>query len=159
MGSGRGIVARLKETGAELGPPVGLPKLSFALPDDLCAFYEACGGARLFAEREYATRLLSPEAFEPVDLVMGEGTEPDGTSASWFVFADDESGNLLSIDLSPDRQGWCYDTQIGRYGNPGDCPVIARSFTEFVERTLAAEGGYWYWLRDDFIPYGDAYEG
>lgn len=144
----------------ELEPPAGRPKAgAYALPGDLAEFYDRFGGALIHAQSAYPTRILPPGALEPTDAMMwAEGEEPDLPTPSWFLVADDNSGNYVSIDLSPDRLGWCYDTQIGCYGDPGGCMVVARSFTEYLRRTLDGGGGRYYWLQEGFVPYGDAYD-
>lgn len=65
----------------------------------------------------------------------------------------------ISVDCSPQRLGLCYDSFWDRHGVVGDCAVLARSFTELLQRLFEARGGYWYWLRDDAPNYGDAYDG
>jgi hypothetical protein len=42
-------------------------------------------------------------------------------------------------------------------GHPGENPVIALSFTELLERLLDS-GEHPYWLRPEFVRYGDAEE-
>lgn len=39
----------------------------------------------------------------------------------------------------------------------GECPVIAISFTELVERLFSNKGKSLYWLDDSFVYIGDAY--
>ena len=41
----------------------------------------------------------------------------------------------------------------------GECPIIARTFTELLENLVCNKGKHWYWLRDEFIQIGDAYDG
>jgi len=36
--------------------------------------------------------------------------------------------------------------------------IIATSFTDLIERLISSDGKLWYWLRDDFISLGDAYD-
>ena len=145
----------------ELFPPTGQPQTgALGLPEDVKSFFERCGGALIFGESEYPTRILAPGETIPTDDLMWDGEPaPDESSSTWFLVADDGSGNYVSIDLAPDRLGWCYDTQLGRYGSPGDCPVIARSLAEFLRRTLDREGERYFWLVRGFVPYGDAYDG
>ena len=40
----------------------------------------------------------------------------------------------------------------------GDCPVIAKSFTELLSQLVKNKGKRWYWLKEDFESLGDAYD-
>lgn len=149
-----------------LDSPTGFPDADpWRLPDDLAIFYGRYGGAILFEDGFGLVSLSTPGEFVPIDRIMWEdgpltweGGPPGNSSESWFVLANDHAGNPVSIDLRPERCGWCYDTMIGHYGGPGDCMVIALSFTEFLFRSLGTNGENWYWLQDGFVPYGDAYD-
>jgi glycosyltransferase involved in cell wall biosynthesis len=39
----------------------------------------------------------------------------------------------------------------------GECPVIAKSFTELLNQLVQNNGERWYWLKEDFESLGDAY--
>jgi hypothetical protein len=52
----------------------------------------------------------------------------------------------------------CYDSFHEVHGMPGSCAVVALSFTDLLERLLAARGGHWYWLEPGFASLGDAYD-
>jgi hypothetical protein len=146
--------------GCSLEPPGGPPPLEprHALPDDLRAFYEACGGARLFEGAHYAVRISGPAELVPSNPeIIGEQVDDDITS-SWYIVARDDEGNAISIDLEPARLGRCYDSFVDVHGVAGSCAVVALSFTELVERLVASAGGHWYWLEPDWQPIGDAYE-
>ncbi len=144
----------------EVLPTGGLPKIdpSFVLPDDLRDFYELCGGLTLYKDSPYTAIFVSPKLLVPANpLIVGEAVETD-ISASWHILVDDTNGDYLTIDLSPERLGRCYDSFYDRHGVPGSCPIIARSFSELLERLIENRGDHWYWLRPDFKSIGDAYD-
>ena len=60
--------------------------------------------------------------------------------------------------MSKDRLGYCYDSFWDRYSVVGEQSIIAKSFTELLERIYASKGNMWYWMREDFSSYGDAYD-
>ncbi len=145
----------------EVNPPAGLPELlntKHHLPDDLKEFYTLCGGLALFLDSDYPIYIASPQEFVPANPVIVGELCPDDRSAEWYIIADDRNGQYLTIDLSPKRLGQCYDSFWDRHGLPGDCPIIARSFSELLCSLVRSRGGYWYWLRDDFPAIGDAYD-
>ena len=146
--------------GSILMPPQGLPTIteSHNLPTDLANFYRLCGGMTLFATLEYPITIVSPDAFVLANpLIVGELWEYD-ISSSWYIMSRDRNNEALTIDLHPSRLGKCYDSFYERHGVRGSCPIIARSFTDFFSRILNARGGYYYWLQNDFISLGDAYD-
>lgn len=130
----------------------------YALPVDLLEFYTACGGVSLFKGQIYSYRILQPtEMILANPILIGERAEYDIT-ASWYLLASDQDNQYLTIDCFPNRLGRCYDSYIDRHGIVGACPIIAASFTDLLERLLRTQGGYPYWMRDDFVSLGDAYD-
>ncbi len=143
----------------EVLPAEGLPTIgpSFVLPDDLKTFYEVCGGLILYRGGPYTSVFVSPNRVVPANpVIVGEAVETD-ISASWHILVDDTNGDYLTIDLSPERLGRCYDSFYDRHGVPGSCAIIARSFSELLERLIDNRGEHWYWLRSGFKSLGDAY--
>ncbi|MDR6226822.1 SMI1/KNR4 family protein [Desmospora profundinema] len=141
--------------------PSGLPdkKPQHMLPADLKDFYELCSGAVLFEESDYPIRLLKSDEFALANpIIIGEQIERDIT-ADWYIVAQGGSEEYVSIDLNQSRLGKCYDSFWDRHGVAGDCAIIAQSFTELLERLMQQKGQEHYWLRDDFVSYGDAYDG
>lgn len=66
---------------------------------------------------------------------------------------------LIAIDTHEERFGW-----IGHYWYESDLscggfPVVAHSFTEWLERTLASGPDIRYWEREDFVDLGPAIPG
>jgi hypothetical protein len=140
--------------------PVGLPLVGEgkALPSDLEQFYSLCGGMDLFRNEPYSLAIVPPSQFVLANpVIVGELVEDD-ISSSWYIIGDDHNGDYLTIDLSKERLGRCYDSFFDRHGIVGSCPIIATSFTDLLFRLYENRGQYWYWLRTDFLSLGDAYD-
>ena len=148
--------------GCDLLPRAGQPSLGpgLALPEDLRAFYDLCGGAVLFHDALYSVVIRGPESLVPANpVIIGEPC-PEDLTGTWHLVADGSDGSqFMSIDLHPDRLGRCYDSFHEIHGVAGSCPVIAASFTDFLERLVVSAGGRWFWLEPGFEPLGDAYDG
>jgi hypothetical protein len=76
----------------------------------------------------------------------------------------------LAIDLNPERFGWIINVWYNPNLAEGDYPVVAHSFTEWLERTLDAGPGIacydagpgkacYYWASPDFVDMGPAIPG
>ena len=94
--------------------------------------------------------------------VLGETVEDDH-SHHWWTLAQDDMGEYVSIDLSPERQGWCVDSFHELHGVAGSSPVLAHSFGALIAQCLDSlalpdEWGPMFWLRDGFAALGDAYD-
>jgi hypothetical protein len=142
-------------------PPNGLPDIEekYQLPDDIKEFYHLCGGVCLYINGECTANIVPSNEFIPANpVIVGERCEDDITS-NWYIIANDGNGDYLTIDLKEERLGRCYDSFWDRHGIVGECPIIANSFIELLEHLIDNKGQYWYWLRDDFETYGDAYDG
>ncbi|WP_019636959.1 SMI1/KNR4 family protein [Paenibacillus fonticola] len=141
--------------------PTGLPVINEArhiLPSDLNEFYRLCGGLVLFENEEYPIYVVSPDKLVLANpIIVGELCEED-ISSNWYIICNDGKDEYLTIDLSEDRLGRCYDSFFDRHGLAGESQIIATSFTDLLERLIKNKGQYWYWLRSDFISLGDAYD-
>jgi hypothetical protein len=148
------------EANCTISPPTGIPAIApeHALPDDVLAFYRVAGGVSLFVGSDYEYVIVPPGEVRPTNAVMRIDSMEDDISEAWYVIADDRGGDYLSIDLHPARLGRCYDSFHETHGFVGDTPIIARSFTELLQRLFENRGAYPYWLRDDFQRIGDAYD-
>lgn len=138
----------------------GIPKVyeNHMLPSDLNKFYQLCGGMSLFKESEYGMDILSPEKFVLANpIIVGELCEED-ISSEWYTICEDSSGNFITIDLNTKRIGKCYDSFWDRHGVVGECAIIANSFTELVDKLYRNRGKSLFWLDDDFLYLGDAYD-
>jgi len=146
--------------GCVVRPPAGLPAIGVGhvLPDDLRAFYGACGGVDLYLGALYPISLLPAAELVPANPVLVGEQYEDDRSASWYLVARSDQGEHVSIDLHPDRLGRCYDSFPEVHAVAGSSAVVAASFTDLFAQLLAARGGRWYWLEDDFRSLGDAYD-
>jgi len=147
-------------SGCEVYQSQGQPDVSahHVLPDDLRRFYALCGGLSLYERANYPVFFSRPKEVVPANPVIAGEQVGDDISASWYVIANDGAGEYLTIDLHPQRLGRCYDSFSDRHGVAGSCPIIATSFTDFLERLVANQGRHWYWLEPDFRSLGDAYD-
>ena len=154
-----------KAADCESLPPAGLPVDVDAtlLPTDVVEFYSRCGGLELFKGSSYSVEIVRPSDFvlsNPEILPAGWERDvlPDDISNDWFVIGRSGEEQYFSIDLASDRVGRCYDSFWETHASPGESPIVARSFTEFLDSLLKAEGQYWYWLAEGFSSLGDAYD-
>ncbi len=140
--------------------PEGLPRIrkNESMPDDLRRFYTRCGGIYLFEDQSYALTIVPPTRCIPANPVMVGELFEDDISSTWYIIADDGNSDYLTIDLSPQRLGRCYNSFEDVHGVAGSCPIIAPSFTDLLTRLYENQGQYWYWLRPDFVALGDAYD-
>lgn len=150
--------------GCILSPPKGVPKVKdpYVLPADMMEFYKLCGGIKFFEGSDYEIEIVSPEKVQlsnPVILPEEWKTDiaSDDISNGWYIIAEAGPEQRVSIDLNRKRLGKCYDSFWDIHASPGECPVIAKSFTVLIEKIFNANGGYWFWLSDDFESLGDAY--
>ncbi|EPZ37121.1 MULTISPECIES: SMI1/KNR4 family protein [Bacillales] len=155
------LINKIKNLGdCVVYPPAGIPNVSTShiLPDDVYKFYELCGGALLFEKADYSILIVPPQDFQLANpIIVGELCEED-ISSDWYICATDRNGEYITIDLNPGRLGRCYDSFYDRHGVVGECSIIATSFTDLLERLIENRGRHWYWLQEDFIPLGDAYD-
>ena len=146
--------------GCSVLPPAGLPQVDppLRLPGDLGRFYELCGGADLFLSQDYGITISPPGQLIPSNIAIIGEQYPDDITATWFTIGVTPDSDYISIDLSPERNGRCYDSFHDSHGIVGSSPVIAVSFADLLERLLRSRGGYWYWLDAHFSDLGDAYD-
>ena len=138
----------------------GLPYVEdkYVLPNDLVEFYSICGGIELYKNSDYSIRIVSPDEFMPINpLIINERAYED-ISSDWYLLASDDSGQFISIDLNRKRFGRCYDSFHETHGLVGECPIIAYSFTSFLQAIIDNKGQHWFWLQNDFNQLGDAYD-
>jgi hypothetical protein len=142
-------------------PRQGLPAIGGGLdiPADLMEFYELCGGVDLYESSEFPISIAPPTEFQPSNIVIIGEQYPDDISSSWYIVAETPDSEHLSIDLSPERQGRCYDSFHDVHGIVGSSPIIASNFSELLGRLLENAGRHWYWLQPGFVSLGDAYGG
>ncbi len=162
------LLALIRATpGCKVDEPMGLPiiEAKHSLPEDLRNFYLLCGGVTLAKGSPYAVSIVPPDRCvlaNPVilgDLAdLAKSEEEEDISWLWYIIANCGNGDYLTIDLSQERLGRCYDSFHETHGLQGNTPIIAFSFTELLTSLFQGRGQYWYWLQPDFVPFGDAYQ-
>jgi len=153
-------------TNIKVFDPTGIPSIDkkHVLPEDLKLFYELCGGIEIYKDEENPIEILPPKKVVRANpIIIGEitgmpnnGIPKNDISEDWYVIACDYNGDYLTIDLGRDRLGRCYDSFHELH--PGNSPIIAKSFTDLLERLIDNRGQHWYWLREDFVSLGEAYD-
>lgn len=151
-----------KDPHCQVAPSVGQPHTQspYVVPDDLQEFYGLCGGAVLNLGGPFSWSISAPEDLAETNLEMlGEQGLGDIT-ASWHVIAreGDSSASLISIDLSRNRLGWCYDSFYEVHGVVGSCAVLSHSFADLLAQLITARGEVIFWAEDGFVSLGDAYD-
>ncbi|RAV13660.1 SMI1/KNR4 family protein [Paenibacillus contaminans] len=140
-------------------PPNGLPQTDkYNLPTDLKRFYGLCGGVRLFENKDYHCQIVQSTEFVFSNPVIVGGYIDEDISSHWFIVGHDGNGDYISIDLHNERLGICYDSFWDRHGVVGECPIIAKSFTELLNQLVQNNGERWYWLKEEIESLGDAYD-
>jgi len=147
--------------------PSGLPTVRepHVLPNDLKDFYHLCGGVILYSQSAYTIKIVSPNDFALANPKIFESfsreelaESKEDISWSWYIVAEGENSQYITIDLDPTRLGRCYDSFWDSYAMAGSSPIVARSFTELLNNLIANKGQHWYWLQPDFESLGDAYD-
>ena len=151
-----------KNPNFEVKEPIGFPMLKkgHIIPKDMKEFYSICGGIICYVEEGgFPMEILSPVDIRHANSVLiGEECEND-ISYTWYLIADAEDGNYISIDCSESRLGRCYESFEYSHAVKGHCPVIAMSFTELLVRILNYKGDYFFWKDNpQFNVHGDAYD-
>lgn len=135
---------------------------SFSLPADYQRWAELTSGGRVLGlDEEVALHVLPPSEVELATPIIAMCQVPQGDiSDDWVVVAymGDRTWYLV-MDLHPDRLGKIYDGFWDIYASYGNCPVVATSFTDMLERAFASRGQRAWWLEDGFGSLGDAYDG
>lgn len=136
------------------------------LPEDLKYFYQNYDGIDFYKNESFGIKIVSYQEFKvtntvlfPEDDIIWEELEGD-ISNNWYLIASSEElGQYISIDLSQgEKKGYCYDSFIETHSHPEDSMIIAKSFTELLERIYESKGKEWYWTLQSFSNYGDAYD-
>jgi hypothetical protein len=144
----------------DLPPPPPNPR---SFPNYLITFYRLCGGMVLFPARSFGFQIVPQEEMKPAtpllkgDFYLEHKEDFDSDiSSGWYLIArGTNSMECVTIDLSESRRGYCYDSFWDVYATP-DSKIVAKSFTELVERLYQAKGNAVYWA-DNSFDYGTAY--
>lgn len=136
-------------------PPLSNEYLNY--PTDMVYFYSKCNGLKLFSNSDAnIVFFILPvnEILRVNPIVVGEPCEED-ISSTWFTIAKTDNNEFISLDLSVERNGRCYDSHYETHGVVGSSPIIALSFTELLKKLYQSEGKHVFWRDDN---YGDAYD-
>ncbi|WP_337085152.1 SMI1/KNR4 family protein [Elizabethkingia anophelis] len=135
------------------------------IPDDLKKFYELTDGIKLFESEPYGIKIVGREEFIPTnkylypkDDVIWEELEGEVCNEWYLIAKVDEMSQYISIDLTSERNGQCYDSFYETHSLQGDSAIVAKNFTELLTKLNHNKGQHWYWLQDDFEKLGDAYD-
>lgn len=148
-------------------PSQGHPQIypEHVFPDDLREFYQLCGGVSFFPSSAYSLNIVSPSRFLLANPVFFTGVSREDLlssksdiSWSWYIIGEGDRGQFITIDLSPERLGRCYDSFWDCHAMPGYSQIVAKTFTELLIHLANNKGKPWYWLQPGFISYGDAYD-
>lgn len=124
-------------------PSTGLP--SHAVPDDLADFYRSYSSAVCYPQARYSFAIQAPDLERSDFVVMNEDLE-DPDSANWYALVKCED-QVISIDLTPGPHfGYCYDSFWDSYPTADESTLIAKSFTELVERIIKSGGKNLFWI-------------
>lgn len=150
-----------KNPNFEVKKPNGYPKIfeQHVLPNDVKEFYTYCGGISCYVEDGgFPIVILEPKNVKPANMfLLGEVYESD-ISSSWYIIADADDGNYISIDFNINRLGRCYESFEYSHAIDGNCPIVALSFSEMLINILNYKGEYFYWKDKEFFnEIGDAY--
>lgn len=141
--------------------PAGLPAVlpPHRMPDDLLSFYRLCGGLVLHQIAPFPALLVPPAGLVLANpVIVGELGEYDISSAWYILSSDGSNSQIVTIDLAEERLGRCYDSFWDRHAVAGSSTVIARSFSEFLQRSFENDGQDVYWHVPGFVAHGDAYD-
>jgi hypothetical protein len=117
------------------------------LPEDLTRFYLSYNGARLFSASDAPFEFVGIESLVRVRVaILGDDRERYGPNDLYAVCAlgDTDFGGI-NLDRGSAEFGAVRDCNHHGFPDLDYCPVIARSFTEFLSAALVS-GGKRYWL-------------
>ena len=138
-------------------------KLGYKLPDDLKTFYRRYRSLTFYETDEHGVMDWFTCRFVPatemhrtrIDIFGEESDEDYYGPPFWITICDLGDSNFIALDLqsgsSNERNYILCDHEV--FGQPGDSPVIARTFTELLSRVMY---GPEFWFGTGFMNYGDA---
>ncbi|MFG1805693.1 hypothetical protein [Streptomyces sp. NPDC049040] len=137
------------------------------VPADLHELHRLCAGVRLHVDADYPFWLTGPSGVVPAGplLLTPEVAEqvavedPEDLTNSCYVIAqespDATGGQLVVVDLHPQRVGRCYLTAWDSFGLVGEMPIVALSMGGLLGWLLRLGGGN---PMDNLPDLGDAYD-
>jgi cell wall assembly regulator SMI1 len=135
-------------------------KCGYELPEDIKAFYRRYRSVKLFGKADFLYRFVPVSEMHRTRLdICGEDTDEWGPD-TWLTVCDVQDNNYIAIDVaSKDGEKYNYiDCFHETFAEPGSCTVIAKSFSELLERALHGGQDTVYYLDERFLGYGDALE-
>lgn len=142
----------------KITPKESVLSIDYILPDDLLFYFERYNGILFYPQSIYPIKIVGFTDFHQANPIIVGDTIEDDISNNWYIIGYGDNSQYITIDLSPDRFGWCYDSNWDRHGVPGSNPIIAYSFTELLYNIYKANGKNYYWLMKEFESKGDAYD-
>ncbi|WP_298347010.1 SMI1/KNR4 family protein [uncultured Algibacter sp.] len=137
------------------------------IPEDLDLFFKLTNGISLFEDESFGIKIIGKEDFistneylYPKDDVIWEELEGDVTN-EWFLIAKSpELAQYISVDLTEENFGKCYDSYLSTHGEEGMSEIIANGFTELLWNLYNSKGKgeSWYWNENTFEKIGDAFD-
>lgn len=136
------------------------------IPPDVLEFYELCGGLQsvVIHDSDLILSVASPQEFSwALPTILGEAFESsyaafqDNRSSYWYLIGRGDTDEYFAIDLSSSRYGYCYFIKLYFFGQPGRIPIIADSFSKFLDMVYSAAewGEEWSWYD---LELGDAFD-
>ncbi|WP_147296000.1 hypothetical protein [Pseudomonas fluorescens] len=137
------IIDLIENTDCTVEPSTGLP--TNPIPDDLADFYRHYSSAVFYPHARFSFTIQPPELERSDFVVMNEDLE-DPDSANWYALVKCED-QVISIDLTPGTKfGYCYDSFWDSYPTADESTLVAKSFTELVEKIINSRGSNLFWI-------------
>ncbi|WP_299137000.1 SMI1/KNR4 family protein [uncultured Tenacibaculum sp.] len=156
-----------KDSNCKILEPNNETVIDKKIPNDLDLFFKLTNGINLFENEPYGIKVITKEEFistnkylYPEDDVIWEELEGDITN-EWFLIAKSpELAQYISIDLTDQNFGKCYDSYLSTHGEEGMSEIIANNFTELLWNLYNSrgKGKSWYWNESPFEKIGDAFD-
>jgi hypothetical protein len=132
---------------------------NYQLPDDLKVFYRKYKTVKLFDDPGAGAtyRLVPISEIHPTRIDIFGTPSDEEAPKTWLTVCDVLDSNYIAIDIaSNDGEAYNYiDCFHETFAEPGQCKIIARSFTELLMRALHGGGDQLYYLHPGFAGYGD----
>jgi cell wall assembly regulator SMI1 len=129
----------------------------YRLPSDLKSFYRKYKSVKLFDGKYGPTYRFVPiiEIHRTRIDIYGEDSDEWGPRA-WLTICDVADGNYIAIDLmSKNNDQFNFiDCFHETFAQPGECQIVAKSFTELLDQALHG-GKELFFLQKGFVGYGD----
>jgi hypothetical protein len=129
----------------------------YQLPSDLKSFYRKYKSASLFDNEGGPTYRFVPviDIHRTRKDIYGEDTDEWGPS-TWLTICDVQDGNYIAIDIASRHKDQFnfIDCFHETFGQPGECRIVAKSFTELLDQALHS-GNRLFFLEKGFVGYGD----